>query len=526
MADKYITMLLEKHTLRENEYIYTPVDAITIKEDGTNLLDENDDIIFPISTMEACDPNIKYAIDSFLCNYEAYIKDSKNKDDEDKIRDEYFDLNKQFYFHVVHDDKNVQITTLNTGINLNLDPDSLDYAKRVAENIKNNRYTTEDLKLIRNNVKREELRATEIGKLFDSAIKIYDENKQYENDEYEMRGINNIDRLYKQVTRTLVSQDRAAEEFITRLTMLDLDRNNRKGILLTGDSGVGKTKLVELVSRYSKRPVLMIDSTQLTIPGYVGKNIEEFLYDLLDQCDFDIEKAEKAIIFFDEIDKKGSSKKSDVSGQGVLNQLLKFLDGATYTACEDAAHKSNAYMNINTDDMIVVAGGAFNDVYHSPDNNNPLGFGGNTKEEASENNVSVDDFVEKAQMPREFMGRFSIIHLNSLEAKDYERILKESDESPLISAKNVFKEMDNVKLTFTNNYIKAASELAYNREVGVRGLSDIITESINNPFRYINQNLNKYKEVIIDDNILLDPDDYQLKEKTNIDNKTLQKLPE
>ena len=96
----------------------------------------------------------------------------------------------------------------------------------------------------------------------------------------------------------------------------------------------------------------------------------------------------------------------------------------------------------------------------------------------------------------------------------------------LISAKNVFKEMDNVKLTFTNNYIKAASELAYNREVGVRGLSDIITESINNPFRYINQNLNKYKEVIIDDNILLDPDDYQLKEKSNTDNKTLQKLPE
>ena len=180
-------------------------------------------------------------------------------------------------------------------------------------------------------------------------------------------------------------------------------------------------------------------------------------------------------------------------------------------------------MNINTSNMIVVAGGAFNEVYHSIEESKILGFTSNNDDEYNDI-VTIDDFIEKARMPREFMGRFSIIHLNSLKDKDYEKILKDSDESPITSAKNRFKIMDNVNLIFTNSFIKNAARLAHNKGVGVRGLSEIVSKSINNPFRYINQNLNKYDKVIIDDNILSNPDKYQLIEKNNIEENGIQKV--
>ena len=89
-------------------------------------------------------------------------------------------------------------------------------------------------------------------------------------------------------------------------------------ILLTGDTGVGKTKLLKLLAKYLNKPLLIVDSTQLTIPGYKGRSLEDILWDLYVKCGENKEKAESAIIYFDEIDKKGSPGKSDVSGQGVL----------------------------------------------------------------------------------------------------------------------------------------------------------------------------------------------------------------
>ena len=126
-------------------------------------------------------------------------------------------------------------------------------------------------------------------------------------------------KLRDEIKKYLINQDEALRRVLVEIARMDIKENeNNKGILLLGDSGTGKTYLMELLAEKLDVPFLIIDSTQLTIPGYVGKDIQEYLWDLYEKCDKDVEKAEHAIIFFDEIDKKGSNRKSDSSGKVYL----------------------------------------------------------------------------------------------------------------------------------------------------------------------------------------------------------------
>ena len=140
----------------------------------------------------------------------------------------------------------------------------------------------------------------------------------------------NLEELYKNVTKTLIAQDEPTRRVITEIARKEQYPSSKKrALLITGPTGSGKTKMMELISKYLDRPFYKVDSTQLTIPGYVGKDLEEVLWDLYVKCGRDADRAEHAIIFFDEIDKKGSSRKDDVSGKGVLNVLLPFIEGST-----------------------------------------------------------------------------------------------------------------------------------------------------------------------------------------------------
>ena len=138
--------------------------------------------------------------------------------------------------------------------------------------------------------------------------------------------------VFNYVKGNVVGQDDAVYRLIIEIARAFDSGRDKDGILITGDSGVGKTLTLTSLAECLNRPLLIIDSTQLTIPGYTGKNIEEYLYDLYVKTGGNKSLTENAIIYFDEIDKKGSAKKSDVSGQGVLNVMLKFLDGTTYDA--------------------------------------------------------------------------------------------------------------------------------------------------------------------------------------------------
>ena len=523
--NKFITTIFKKHPIGKNEFIYTPIKSIIVYEEEDGFYDKDGNLYNSIEDIEILEDGNSYAIDPFVISYEQYKENLEEEldmevSDQMVLNDLFADFKSSFYHAKLVNNK-IKTSTIfidantNMGISISNDFDSIEYDYNLAKDIEKGKFGKEELKQIRNDIYYRKLSISKLEKIAKAEAEKYIEKEEL--DEYEKRGIINIDKLYKQVTKTLIAQDSAAEELITELTMLEIENNNRKGILLTGDTGVGKTKLIELISQHLERPFLMIDSTQLTMPGYTGKDIEEYLFELIEKCNFNKEKAERAIVFFDEIDKKGSSKKGDVSGRGVLNQLLKFLDGETYIACKDTKSKNATGIDINTSNMIIIAGGAFTDVYNNKDSKKITGFNQNSYNKLKE--ITIDDFVTKAQMPREFMGRCSIIHLNNLNSKDYERILRESDESPIISAQNRFEHMDKVKVRFTDDYYKKASELAEAKKEGVRGLNGIVIKSISKPFRCVNKNLGVYKEVIIDKNTLEDSNKYQLikrkKEKEN-----------
>lgn len=170
-----------------------------------------------------------------------------------------------------------------------------------------------------------------------------------------------INSIHQKITKTLIAQDlpsrRVLLELNKKLSYTDEELElNRQGILLTGSTGVGKTKLVSLIAKNLDIPLLIIDSTQLSMPGYKGRDIEDYLWNLYASCGKDKNKAEHAIVYFDEIDKKGSDSKSDVSGKGVLYTLLKFDDGTDYTISENQQFPGLTQTTINTSKMILMAG--------------------------------------------------------------------------------------------------------------------------------------------------------------------------
>ena len=326
-----------------------------------------------------------------------------------------------------------------------------------------------------------------------------------------------IEDLFNKVTKTLIAQDEPTRRVITELARKELDdRKKREGLLLTGPTGVGKTELMRLIAKYLGRPFYKINSTQLTTPGYVGKDIEEALWDLYIQCGRDIKKTESAIIFFDEIDKKGSHKKDDPSGKGVLNVLLPFIEGSTYDACADmrTAHEK---VKIDTSNMIVILGGAYTDVYKNLVEKNIPGFNGVISSKPRYRKATTKDFTDRGMMTDEFMGRVTVIKLNDLGVDDIKRVMLESDESAIKIQEEIFNKMG-VKLTFTDGFASEVAKQADEKKTGARGLNGIIDEATWKAFGEVHSHRGEYEEVILDENTVNDSSNYQLvkKKKDNL----------
>ena len=322
----------------------------------------------------------------------------------------------------------------------------------------------------------------------------------------------NIREVFQKVKETVVDQDEAAKRLIVEIER-NLDQTDGTGILITGNTGTGKTLLVETIAKYIDRPFISIDSSQLSSPGYVGKKIEQYLWDLFVKSGYDLDAAEHAIVYFDEIDKKGSEKKSDVGGQAVLNQLLKFLDGTTYKATDNPQHVTEQNsVDISTDNMLVIAGGAFSEIYEAKAPT-PIGFA-STAPQAKD--PEIKDFIDKAMMPKELMGRLPvIIHLNPLTIDSLKRILTNSDKSALkLQEANFTKK--GVELKVTPEYLQRVAEVAHERKIGARGLSKIIKDTTWRPYDIVCYEQDVYDQVILDEQTVSNPEHFQLvKKRTN-----------
>ena len=320
-----------------------------------------------------------------------------------------------------------------------------------------------------------------------------------------------IVKLFKAVTKTLIAQDEPTRRVITEIARKEQSSEAKsRGILVTGSTGVGKTKMMKLIAKHLDRPFFKIDATKLTIPGYVGTDIEEELWKLFVECGGDLEKAEHAIVFIDEIDKKGSEKKDDVSGKGVLNVLLPFIEGTEYDAVDNMKVPTKK-VRINTSNMIVILGGAYTDVYNNLMERNGLGFGADVKSagERKPRKATPADFIKNAQMTDEFMGRVAIVHLNDLSVDDLIRVVRESDESALEIQKKLFDELG-VKLTAGDDFVKKIAQNAYDRKTGARGLNTVVEEATWEAYYDAYVNGEDYEEVVLTEETVDNPKQYKL----------------
>lgn len=326
-------------------------------------------------------------------------------------------------------------------------------------------------------------------------------------------------KILNTIKKTLIAQDDPARIVITEIARKEQEpKLKERGLLLTGQTGVGKTKLMSLIAKNLDRPFHKIDATKLTVPGYVGTDIEEELWKLYVKCGKDLNKAEHAIIFIDEIDKKGSDNNSDISGKGVLNTLLPFFEGTEYDACE-SVKTSTQKVKINTSNMTIILGGAFQSMYDNLKGKKEIGFKLESSHEQGKNSedkkAEIEDF-EKAGIPKEFVGRVDVIKLNDMDVNSIKRVIKESDESALHIQEKIFKQLG-VKLTSTEEFLDKIASEAVRRKTGARGLNTVIEDATREAYFNVYTKPDEYSEVILTKETADNPKKYILKPKNNVE---------
>lgn len=255
-----------------------------------------------------------------------------------------------------------------------------------------------------------------------------------------------------------------------------IDKTN---LLLVGPTGSGKTALVKAIAKFMDVPVLIVDITEFTSAGYVGRNLEEILDDLLDQANGDPYLAEKGIIFIDEVDKLAPGGRGDSVGTtGVQQSLLKMLEGGVYKAGSSKKSMMSSSIDIDTSGILFILGGAFTGLQVHTDTN-PFGF--NSSEEKITKLIAPlitrEDIVRYGLM-REFVGRVGRIgSLGKLTLEDLTKIMTEPKNSIKAQYDALFKQRG-IEDSVTEEDIRIISKEAFELDTGARGLRAITEEHL------------------------------------------------